>query len=319
MVDTRSGSAKNIPQIPLAQVPRIPVASTGRFGFCPSPRPLHKDKAKATPSQVATQESKSNAAESEAKAHSKIQVLADDLDPNYEPTEEEVLDYAAWLGIDLEAEKHLLWLAREGLKAPCPEPWKPCQTEGGELFYFNFKTGDSVWDHPCDVQYKKLLQECREQGKARSSPVPSLCLTSAQRQAAAVTDLFRSPRKLTARVKPAAASTGVEQNLPSSGTSDGKLPSKIKVLEEEMCPDYEPPQALIEEYAEWLGMDLKADRELLWIARQGLMEPCPEHWKPCMTEDEEIFYFNFKTGESIWDHPCDKQYKALYQEHKALR
>ncbi len=34
------------------------------------------------------------------------------------------------------------------------------------------------------------------------------------------------------------------------------------------------------------------------------------------TEDGEIYYFNFKTGESVWDHPCDKYYKNLYDEEK---
>lgn len=34
--------------------------------------------------------------------------------------------------------------------------------------------------------------------------------------------------------------------------------------------------------------------------------PLPKNWKPCKTTDtEEIYYFNFQTGESTWDHPCD--------------
>ena len=54
----------------------------------------------------------------------------------------------------------LRWIAREGLKAPLPENWKPCKTgEAGEVFYFNFATGESVWDHPCDEHYRKLFEE----------------------------------------------------------------------------------------------------------------------------------------------------------------
>ena len=30
----------------------------------------------------------------------------------------EMIDYAKWLGMDLEKEKDLMWIAREGLKAP---------------------------------------------------------------------------------------------------------------------------------------------------------------------------------------------------------
>ena len=59
--------------------------------------------------------------------------------------------------MDLDAEKELMWIAREGLKAPLPEHWKPCKTPGtGDIYYFNFQTGDSVWEHPCDEHYKSL-------------------------------------------------------------------------------------------------------------------------------------------------------------------
>jgi hypothetical protein len=30
----------------------------------------------------------------------------------------------------------------------------------------------------------------------------------------------------------------------------------------------------------------------------------------------DIYYFNFLTGESSWDHPCDGYYKRLYEEEK---
>jgi hypothetical protein len=33
---------------------------------------------------------------------------------------------------------------------------------GGNLYYFNFSTGDSTWEHPCDEFYRKLLQQERE-------------------------------------------------------------------------------------------------------------------------------------------------------------
>jgi hypothetical protein len=71
------------------------------------------------------------------------------------------------------------------------------------------------------------------------------------------------------------------------------------------------------EYAKWLGMDCEKDSDLLWIAREGLKAPLPPDWKPCKTQDtEEIYYFNFKTGDSTWDHPCDNYYRNLYGEHK---
>jgi len=47
-------------------------------------------------------------------------VLEEEIDVNYEPTEEELLEYATWLGMNLPEERELLWVAREGLKAPLP-------------------------------------------------------------------------------------------------------------------------------------------------------------------------------------------------------
>lgn len=54
------------------------------------------------------------------------------------------------------------------------------------------------------------------------------------------------------------------------------------------------------EYAKWLGMDLDEDRDLFWIAKEGLKAPLPENWKPCKTVDtDEIYYFNFATGKRL--------------------
>eukprot|EP00930_Biecheleria_cincta_P077721 TRINITY_DN65024_c0_g1_i1.p1 TRINITY_DN65024_c0_g1~~TRINITY_DN65024_c0_g1_i1.p1 ORF type:complete len:312 (-),score=72.06 TRINITY_DN65024_c0_g1_i1:137-1072(-) len=302
-----------VPHIPLAQVPRAPPEA--KFCFCPSPRKPRIDPAAASSSAVPAPAPDDTGSCVSAPRDSKVKVLKEVLEPGYEPAQDEIEEYAAWLGIDLEAERHLLWIAESGLKAACPEPWKPCQTEDGELFYFNFKTGDSLWDHPCDVYHKKLYQEHRAKSRSTPSKVPSLFLGGIHQDASAACDLVRSPRKLTARVKAGAEARAEEQVVPAA---DGKTKYTVKVLEEEM-PSEEPAQDLIDEYAQWLGMDLETDQDLLWIARAGLMEPCPENWKPCMTEEHGIFYFNFETGESIWDHPCDQQFRDLFKKEKAQR
>ena len=86
-------------------------------------------------------------------------ILEEEIDPNYEPTEEEILEYASWLGMDPEIDQEYLYIAKEGLKAPLPEPWKPCKTKEGEIYYFNFENGESVWEHPCDEYYKGMFEE----------------------------------------------------------------------------------------------------------------------------------------------------------------
>ena len=82
-------------------------------------------------------------------------------DENYQPTEEELLDYARFLGIDPDDEPELMWIAKQGVMAPLPAGWKPVEDPQGELYYFNFATGESIWDHPCDQFYQKLVLDER--------------------------------------------------------------------------------------------------------------------------------------------------------------
>lgn len=38
----------------------------------------------------------------------------------------------------------------------------PSQNITGDIYYFNFNTGQSIWDHPCDEHYRKLVIKERE-------------------------------------------------------------------------------------------------------------------------------------------------------------
>jgi len=41
----------------------------------------------------------------------------------------------------------------------------------GEVYYFNFSTGQSTWDHPCDEHYRQLVEREREREQhARAAP-----------------------------------------------------------------------------------------------------------------------------------------------------
>jgi hypothetical protein len=42
----------------------------------------------------------------------------------------------------------------------------PSQNITGDLYYFNFDTGQSIWDHPCDEHYRKLVIQERERWSA---------------------------------------------------------------------------------------------------------------------------------------------------------
>lgn len=36
------------------------------------------------------------------------------------------------------------------------------QGPNGNIYYFNFVTGESIWDHPCDELYRKMVMEERK-------------------------------------------------------------------------------------------------------------------------------------------------------------
>ncbi|XP_053780606.1 centrosomal protein of 164 kDa isoform X2 [Desmodus rotundus] len=94
-------------------------------------------------------------------------VLEEDYDETYIPSEQEILEFAREIGIDPIKEPELMWLAREGIVAPLPVEWKPCQDITGDIYYFNFANGQSTWDHPCDEYYRNLV--IQERGKLSAS------------------------------------------------------------------------------------------------------------------------------------------------------
>ena len=52
------------------------------------------------------------------------------VDPDYMPTEDEIVEYAKWLGMDLEKDKDLLWVAKKGLVALLARNRCPASQEG---------------------------------------------------------------------------------------------------------------------------------------------------------------------------------------------
>ena len=92
--------------------------------------------------------------------------LEEMVDEKWEPTVEAIQEYAVFLGMNPEEDQEFFYIAKEGLKAPLPSPWKPCKTADGEIFYFNFSTSEAAWDHPCDEFYRKQFQEAKASREA---------------------------------------------------------------------------------------------------------------------------------------------------------
>lgn len=65
---------------------------------------------------------------------SNVQILEELDDEFYEPTDDEIIEYGEYLGMDIEEDSDLLWIAREGLKCKLPSDWKACKTTVGDIF-----------------------------------------------------------------------------------------------------------------------------------------------------------------------------------------
>ncbi|CAK0821029.1 unnamed protein product [Prorocentrum cordatum] len=106
-------------------------------------------------------------------ATEQVVTLEEKMDVEYEPNEGEIREYAEWLGMDVEEDQHLFWIARKGLKTALPKPWKPCESSDGDGFYFNPDTGESKWDHPCDHELRELYRTEKEKAKHPDAPATS--------------------------------------------------------------------------------------------------------------------------------------------------
>ncbi|KAJ3325030.1 hypothetical protein HDV06_005619 [Boothiomyces sp. JEL0866] len=159
-------------------------------------------------------------------------VLEEDYDEDYEPTAEEIEEYAQFLGMNPKTEKHLLWIARESLKAKLPPDWKPCQTDDGNIYYFNFKTGESSWDHPCDEYYKQLYNKILKEG----DPKGDIRATEEQkRKAAAAVKTPSLSHSIAPRIpdtKSSESASSKSPTRPESKKSPPKLLKKIDSMDE---------------------------------------------------------------------------------------
>ena len=73
----------------------------------------------------------------------------------------EILEYAKYLGMDIKKDKKYFNIAKEGLKAPLPNMWKPYKNSKGDIYYINMQTNQAVYEHPCDEYYRKLYIESK--------------------------------------------------------------------------------------------------------------------------------------------------------------
>lgn len=105
-----------------------------------------------------------------------------------------------------------------------------------------------------------------------------------------------------------------EDPVAMNGSSVVDTDASVRLME---ATDPELFNAGILEHACRLGMDPQQDQEFLWIARESLVAFLPEGWyHVSATETGEPYYYNEITGESRWDHPCDDQFRRMFNDLK---
>ena len=71
------------------------------------------------------------------------------------------------MGIDPFEDKDFLYIARDGLKAALPDPWKACRLRDDEICYYNPITGEYKAVHPLDDYYRNLFEQEKKARKKK--------------------------------------------------------------------------------------------------------------------------------------------------------
>eukprot|EP00946_MAST-07B_sp_MAST-7B-sp1_P004861 g4861.t1 len=83
---------------------------------------------------------------------------------------EDVEAKAKSLGIDLDLETHLIWIARQALLTPLPPDWEfAWVADEGRKLYYNVITGDKSIAHPSNAYFKQMLESQRRQPAPRTA------------------------------------------------------------------------------------------------------------------------------------------------------
>ena len=80
-------------------------------------------------------------------------------------TKEEVEHSARSIGINLEKEPELRWIAEQKLATPLPAEWHTYNHPQGYLCFFHAERREVQWDNPLTESFKEIAEEEREKGK----------------------------------------------------------------------------------------------------------------------------------------------------------
>ncbi|GIL93550.1 hypothetical protein Vretimale_11701 [Volvox reticuliferus] len=79
------------------------------------------------------------------------------------PTQDEIVAYGKYLGMDVVEDADLLYIAEWALTAPLPVGWTAHLDGEGNEFFYNAATNASTYEHPMDEHYRAYYRKMKEQ------------------------------------------------------------------------------------------------------------------------------------------------------------
>lgn len=90
-----------------------------------------------------------------------LRVISGQMTAAQTPSEEEIRDYAVYLGMNPVEDAHLFYIAEWALTVPLPDGWTEHSDNQGNEFYFNAMTGVSTYEHPLDEHYRSYYRQIK--------------------------------------------------------------------------------------------------------------------------------------------------------------
>ena len=225
---------------------------------------------------------------------------AGEYDP---PSAMEIIEYAKYLGMNPIYDADLLWIAAEGLTAPLPAGWTEHEDNDGNLYFYNTQADHSTREHPLDKHYRQTyLNEKRKKEIAQGGEVEET-----PEKKGLMGGLFGKHKKEEVEKPPA------DLNLPqpdaplASAPGFGSVPMTADASE----PTLVLVPADIRDMAVYLGIHIRTEADMLWVARESLTAPLPPRWEELEDEAGHPYYYNLVTGTTTRKHPLDHYFVQL--------
>lgn len=69
--------------------------------------------------------------------------------------------YAKSLGLELEVDPDMAWVAKEAFDASLPPSWSEHTDGEGRIYFFNQVSQESSWSHPMDAVFRELVEQIK--------------------------------------------------------------------------------------------------------------------------------------------------------------